>query len=528
MSRTSRFTSTFAVMTALVFTLGQALPIAYAAPLDTTPPVIQVVGVSDGAIYDKPVSPTVTSADPDLASLQVTLDGAVWVSGGEVGPGRHTLAALAIDTSGNPSNVSVFFIVDTMPPVLWTLSPVPTSVDVGLSARNVVYMVELSEDFSGIDLVRSGVELRSPGGQMAEVVGPLTYVSGPRLGARGVYSQTLRIPMGAEPGVWTTHAEFYDLAGHIHMIDTSDLLGFGATKKVFVSRTTQPVDRVDAAVVAVSPLSAAAGAPVSFTATATDSLGDAITSYEWSSSIGGVFGVSPVPVFASSGLPVGTNHISVRARCANGEWSLPASYSTPIVIRAAQTDFTAPTTSSNAAATYLESASITLIAYDFYGTGVAHTYFILDGGPPTEGTSVTTSLLGAHTLSFWSVDRAGNVEIPTVREFVVTALPVPAAVGTPIAPASVKHGSAFGVYGYVSPAHDSGTYLVTLYFYRYQSGHYVLRRTVKAARSEFSDTASRYSATVSLPYTGRWRVRAYHADSEHTGAFSGYRYITAK
>jgi peptidoglycan/xylan/chitin deacetylase (PgdA/CDA1 family) len=52
------------------------------------------------------------------------------------------------------------------------------------------------------------------------------------------------------------------------------------------------------------------------------------------------------------------------------------------------------------------------------GSGVAATYYTLDGGPQTKGTSVTVaaptdhSKDGTHTITYWSVDNAGNVEAP--------------------------------------------------------------------------------------------------------------------
>jgi hypothetical protein len=76
-------------------------------------------------------------------------------------------------------------------------------------------------------------------------------------------------------------------------------------------------------------------------------------------------------------------------------------------------DLTAPTTTSDALAGYVSSATITLTAHDNAGgSGVAHTYCILDGGPQAEGTVVQTSVIGTHTLEFWSVDVASNPERP--------------------------------------------------------------------------------------------------------------------
>jgi hypothetical protein len=88
-------------------------------------------------------------------------------------------------------------------------------------------------------------------------------------------------------------------------------------------------------------------------------------------------------------------------------------------------DTTAPTTTSDAIATYIGSASITLTAVDNAGgSGVARTYYILDGAPQAEGTTANTSVVGSHTLSFWSVDVAGNVEAANAASFEVTAAPV--------------------------------------------------------------------------------------------------------
>jgi len=81
-------------------------------------------------------------------------------------------------------------------------------------------------------------------------------------------------------------------------------------------------------------------------------------------------------------------------------------------------DLTAPVTTSNAVLEYSASATILLFATDNAGgSGVANTYYMLDGGPAISGTAAFTSVLGAHTLEYWSVDRAGNVETHHVVSF---------------------------------------------------------------------------------------------------------------
>lgn len=85
-------------------------------------------------------------------------------------------------------------------------------------------------------------------------------------------------------------------------------------------------------------------------------------------------------------------------------------------------DTVAPVTTSDALATYVSSAAIHLSATDNAGgSGVAATYYVLDGGSQTAGTLVTAATVGDHTLSFWSVDVAGNIEAAHLVSFAVTA-----------------------------------------------------------------------------------------------------------
>ena len=95
-------------------------------------------------------------------------------------------------------------------------------------------------------------------------------------------------------------------------------------------------------------------------------------------------------------------------------------------------DTTAPTTVSNAVATYTASASIKLTATDS-NSGVAATYYRLDGGATQSGATVSVTTTGTHTLEFWSVDSAGNTEtVDADNRAVFTVLPAPAAKWVPV------------------------------------------------------------------------------------------------
>jgi hypothetical protein len=86
-------------------------------------------------------------------------------------------------------------------------------------------------------------------------------------------------------------------------------------------------------------------------------------------------------------------------------------------------DTTKPVTTSDAKASYTTSATVKLTATDA-GSGVASTHYKLDAGADTVGTTVRTSAVGTHTLEFWSVDKAGNVEAHHTVTFSVVAAPV--------------------------------------------------------------------------------------------------------
>jgi len=89
-------------------------------------------------------------------------------------------------------------------------------------------------------------------------------------------------------------------------------------------------------------------------------------------------------------------------------------------------DVLAPVTGSNAQPSYIGTAAISLNPGDEPGgSGVATTYYRLDNGVATVGTTVTIAppVVGniAHTIQYWSVDRAGNIETAQNFSFTVAA-----------------------------------------------------------------------------------------------------------
>jgi len=90
-------------------------------------------------------------------------------------------------------------------------------------------------------------------------------------------------------------------------------------------------------------------------------------------------------------------------------------------------DETAPTTTATlggtvlSGSTYDTAVSVTLNASDTGGSGVAHTYYTLDGGAQTtySGSAFNVSTIGGHTVKYWSVDAAGNVESTHTLTFTI-------------------------------------------------------------------------------------------------------------
>lgn len=289
----------------------------------------------------------------------------------------------------------------------------------------------------------------------------------------------------------------------------------------------------------------------------------------------------------------------------------------------AVTDTLGPNTTSDCKDMYVDSATITLSASD-PGSGVATTYYSLDGAPAVSGNVVRTSVPGPHFLTFRSLDKADNWETTSspvmftvlrgtslapgphasaisygksislsaaladtldapVAGKTVTLWARPAGgsfyplktlssvgstfscsvaptqttsyyfdfaedgsygasrsatltvkvyayVGRPNAPLSARRNRAFTVIGTLKPRHTVGSSAVKLCFYRYQSGKWVFKKSAYAQCSNDPTYAdrSRYTGRLSLPYTGRWRVRAYHADTGHLAKYSSFDYLTVR
>jgi hypothetical protein len=127
--------------------------------------------------------------------------------------------------------------------------------------------------------------------------------------------------------------------------------------------------------------------------------------------------------YAAMNMSVGTHTVVVRIHdranhTVNYSWSFTVA---PVV-----SDTVPPvTTALSAFPAYPGFGSVLFSATDA-GSGVAHTYWKLDGGPQMEGPLLYSFASGTHTVEYWSVDKAGNVEAhKTLSTFVSKSHAVP-------------------------------------------------------------------------------------------------------
>ena len=139
-------------------------------------------------------------------------------------------------------------------------------------------------------------------------------------------------------------------------------------------------------------------------------------------------------------------------------------------------DGTAPVTTATTGA----GGQVTLTATDNpNGSGVAATFYTLDGGTRqtyTAGSPITTSGVGSHTLTFYSVDVAGNTETPHTQ--------------TTQATGQLLHTFAAGLQMIAVPEDDSAVPLASAW-------------DAPAGQTLYDYTAGAYVTTTALPTPGQ-------------------------
>jgi autotransporter-associated beta strand protein len=358
--------------------------------LDTTAPTLALTAapptmVEASSAAGAAVSFTASAGDGvDPAPRVVFRAGDTVVTSGQTfAIGTHSVSATAFDAAGNASApVSFDFTVqDTTAPTLALTAAPPTTVEASSAAGAAVSFAASAGD--GVD----------PAPRVVFRAGDAVVTSG----------QTFAI------GTHSVTATAFDAAGN-----ASAPVSFGFT----VQDSTAPTLALTAAPPATVEASSAAGAVVSFAASAGD-------------------GVDPAPrvvlragdAVVSSGqtFALGTHSVTATAFDAAGNASAPVSFD--FTVR----DTTAPTLALTAA------PPATIEASSAAGAAVSFTASAGDGVDPAprvvfrSGDAVVSSgqtfALGTHSVTATAFDAAGNASAPVSFDFTVT---------TPVAPATAS------------------------------------------------------------------------------------------
>lgn len=147
---------------------------------------------------------------------------------------------------------------------------------------------------------------------------------------------------------------------------------------------------------------------------------------------------------------------------------------------------------------------------------------------------------GFHNdVALWSTATTltTNGQDPQRIDFAIHAKPT-AWMSKLTSPASVRARRRFTVSGYLKPRHPRGSAPVTIECYRLEfvggSWQWVLRSTFSSRARDYRPRRripyyTRFTATVALPASGKWRIRAVHpADAVYAASASPWRGITVR
>ncbi|MRR11421.1 hypothetical protein EG835_02830, partial [bacterium] len=415
--------------------------------LDTLHPDAVIDSPAPGTVTSATVSPSWHSTDPS-ATTQATLNGSPFSPGSTVATdGVYTLVVTATDQAGNETSASVGFEIDaTSPDVAITPSPLaPTGLN-GWYATSPVFAEIASGDYTALSLYSlvgesgpwsvylSPVALSSEGtntiwAYAVDTVGNASAVTSLSVRTDTLGTETTSdIDEAWQRGpVTVTLSENTDglaPATTFYRLDSGEPTTYTAPFAVSTEGTTSveywSVDEAgNTEIHTTKVVSVDTVAPVtSYTPSATWSTEPFDITLSREDTTSGLFET----YFAWDGAAVSTYTAPLAALEGAHELSY---YSVDVAgnVEATTTvtvllDTVAPLTTSDTVSTYLNTATVNLTSADL-DSGVQYTRWRLDGGIWNTGTTVTTSTAGAHTLEFYSLDNAGNIEITKAASFTV-------------------------------------------------------------------------------------------------------------
>ncbi len=454
--------------------------------IDANAPVT-TVPISYGQNFVGPQTFTLSPSDTGgsgLAGTWYSLDGGAYVSGTSVsvgapptGSASHTLAWYSTDGAGNRGTGSLMFYVqavsDTTPPTgtmsvnntaAWTSStsasvnstvtdsgsgvsqmridpgtgtyggwiayaassPITLPSGNGTKTVNVQYRDAQGNVLTLTDTI--GLDATAPTGSMSvnngatqvatvtasvnsTVTDTLSGMSQMRIdpgsgtyGSWIAYAATSQITLPTGDGVKTVNVQYRDAAGNA--LTLTDTITLNTTPDTTPPTTTSSFNPAAGAVFKTAQ---------AVTLTATDNLAGVKTTYYEIDSGAWMSGTS----FTVTGDGLHTFSYYSVDNANNTE--------TTHTCNQFRIDTVAPVTTNSAVQgqTYTGSQTFSLSASDTNGSGVASTWYQLDGGALTAGTTVAVAAPGsgsaAHTITWYSVDVAGNQEVTHAVSFTVAA-----------------------------------------------------------------------------------------------------------
>jgi hypothetical protein len=359
--------------------LGQTSVSPVIVVADTTAPVTASDAVGS-YVSMAAINLSATDAGSGVANTYYTVDGGTQMTGTAIAVstlGSHTITFWSVDVAGNVEAPKTATFTVTAPTPVDSIAPVTASDAVATYVTSAAINLTATDAGSGV----ANTYYTLDGG---------TQMTGTAIAVSTVGSHAITF--------WSV-----DVAGNI---ETAKTASFTVTEAPVVD-VIAPVTSSDAVATYVT------SAAINLTATDSGS-GVANTYYTLD---GGTLTTGTAIAVST----VGTHTISFYSVdvAGNTEIAKTADFT---ITEAPVVDVTAPVTTSNAKATYVTSAAINLTATDA-GSGVANTYYALDGGTLTTGTAIAVSTVGTHTISFYSVDVAGNTEIAKTAGFTITEAP---------------------------------------------------------------------------------------------------------
>ncbi len=487
-----------------------------AAP-DTTRPTVSITYPADGATVSGSVALAATASDDTrVARIEFRVDGVLLASdftapyagtwdASSASPGPHTITASAYDAAGNSaiSGVSVT-VPDTTKPSVWIDAPAN-----GSEVSGSVALIATARDNAGI----ARVEFRVDG----------VLISSDASAPYGATWDASAVP----PGLHIITATAFDAAGNFSVTTAGVTVPAPPdTTKPFVSITSPADGAVASGFVNIAALASdkVGVAKVEFRIDGALLLSDADAPYAamWDASAAspGSHTITATAYDAANNTGVSSVSVSVPAppivatTLTGTSGTVTTAYNGSLAVYADLKGGAAPLPGR---AVYLEYSSNGSTGWSRTAAAIAQ---------PISGRYQTTVRRTTTLYYRFSFDGDAIYGAATGRSIKVYPKPY---LTNPYAPSYAHRSRAFTTYGYLKPGHSSGSYAVRIYKYRYVSGAWKSYGFTTAKASNYSGY-TKYIKALSLPYVGKWRLRAYApADSGHAAAWSsGYDYVTVR